>query len=74
MDKPQPPAGLAPGTREHRFRWLTTMRGYTPEQARAEFPEYERRMNEAAWARYRSALKEYERLNITPSHNHGNKS
>lgn len=60
-EKPQPPAGLAPGTREHRFRWLTIMRGFTPEQARADFARYEERMNRSAWDRYHRALAAWER-------------
>jgi hypothetical protein len=67
-ERPQPPSGLAPGTREHRFNWLTTMRGYTPQQARAEFAEYEYRMNRAAWDRYHADLAEWQRqTNQDPS-------
>jgi hypothetical protein len=64
--KPQPPAGLAPWTRELRFRWLTTARRFKPEEARAEIACYEERMNRTAWERYRSALAEWERLDPLP--------
>ncbi len=53
---PQPPSGLAPGTREHWIPWRMKLHGWDYARANAEFSLYERHMNDAAWRRYREAL------------------
>jgi hypothetical protein len=54
--KPEPPSGLAPGTREHWIPWRMKLHGWNRQRAEAEFLLYEQRMNEAAWERYRSLI------------------
>jgi hypothetical protein len=53
---PTPPAGLAPGTREHWIPWRMKVCGWDQRTAEIEFLRYEQRMNAAAWERYRAAL------------------
>lgn len=58
--KPQPPAGLAPGTREHWIPWRMKINGWDQQTAEREFGAYEQRMNAAAWERYWTALQAWE--------------
>lgn len=56
MEKPKPPSGLAPGTREHWIPWHMKLHGWSATEAEAHFMLYEEQMNRAAWERYRSDL------------------